>query len=304
MKKPILLILAAGRGSRFGGPKQIEPIDEHDHVILDFSVYDAIRAGFEKVVVIIKKEMEKDFEERVGSRIRPHVQLEYAFQSLDKLPAGYAIPEGRVKPWGTAHAILCAKEHLDAPFAVLNADDFYGADAYRKIYDFLKEDRAESDCAMVGYQLGNTLSDFGSVARGVCEIGADGKLKTLTERLKIEKRDGGAAFTEDDGQTYTPLALDTLVSMNLFGLQQTVLDAFEARFPAFLDENLPVNPQKCEYLLPRVLDTMMQEGRITIEVLETSARWHGVTNRPDLPILKAAIRKMKDEGQYPEELWK
>ncbi len=224
MKKPILLIMAAGMGSRFGGPKQIEPIDAHDHVILDFSVYDAIRAGFEKVVVIIKKEMEADFEERVGKRIRPHVQLEYAFQSLDKLPAGFAIPEGRVKPWGTAHAILCAKEYLDAPFAVLNADDFYGADAYRKIYAFLKEDRPESECAMVGYQLGNTLSDFGSVARGVCEIGEDGKLVTLTERLKIEKRDGAAAFTEDDGQTYTPLALDTLVSMNLFGLQKTGLE--------------------------------------------------------------------------------
>jgi hypothetical protein len=304
MNKPILLIMAAGMGSRFGGPKQIEPIDEHDHVILDFSVFDAIRAGFEKVVVIIKKEMEADFEERVGRRIRPHVQLEYAFQSLDKLPEGYAIPEGRVKPWGTAHAILCAKDLIDAPFAVLNADDFYGADAYRKIYAFLKEERPESECAMVGYQLGNTLSDFGSVARGVCEVGADGKLQSLTERLKIEKRDGAAAFTEDDGQTYTPLALDTLVSMNLFGLQKTVLDAFEARFPAFLDENLPKNPMKCEYLLPRVLDAMMQEGKITIEVLETSARWHGVTNRPDLPILKAAIRKMKDEGQYPEELWK
>ena len=304
MNKPILLIMAAGMGSRFGGPKQIEPIDEHDHVILDFSVFDAIRAGFEKVVVIIKKEMEADFEERVGKRIRPHVQFEYAFQSLDKLPDGYAIPEGRVKPWGTAHAILCAKDLIDAPFAVLNADDFYGADAYRKIYAFLSQDRPESECAMVGYQLGNTLSDFGSVARGVCEIGADGKLITLTERLKIEKRDGAAAFTEDDGQTYTPLALDTLVSMNLFGLQRSIMDAFVDRFPAFLDENLPQNPMKCEYLLPRVLDAMMREGKISIEVLETSARWHGVTNRPDLPILKAAIRRMKDEGQYPEELWK
>jgi NDP-sugar pyrophosphorylase family protein len=304
MKKPILLIMAAGMGSRFGGPKQIEPIDEHDHVILDFSVFDAIRAGFEKVVLIIKKEMEQDFEERVGKRIRPHVQLEYAFQSLDKLPEGYAIPEGRVKPWGTAHAILCAKDKLDAPFAVLNADDFYGADAYKKIYQFLSAEHAESEYAMVGYQLGNTLSDFGSVARGVCEIGPDGKLVTLTERLKIEKRDGAAAFTEDDGATYTPLALDTLVSMNLFGLQRNVLDEFENRFPAFLDENLPKNPLKCEYLLPRVLDTLMQEGKISIEVLETSARWHGITNRPDLPILKAAIRKMKDEGQYPEELWK
>ena len=154
MKKPILLIMAAGMGSRFGGPKQIEPIDEHDHVILDFSVFDAIRAGFEKVVLIIKKEMEQDFEERVGRRIRPHVQLEYAFQSLDKLPEGYAIPDGRVKPWGTAHAILCAKEHLDAPFAVLNADDFYGADAYKKIYDFLCEAHDESEYAMVGYQIG------------------------------------------------------------------------------------------------------------------------------------------------------
>ena len=304
MKKPILLIMAAGMGSRFGGLKQIEPIDSQGHVIIDYSIFDAKRAGFEKIVCIIKPEIEADFEERIGKRIRPYVDLVYAYQTPDKLPEGYGIPEGRVKPWGTAHAMLCAKEFMDAPFAVLNADDFYGADAFQKIYDFLKEDRDESDCAMVAYQLGNTLSDYGSVARGVCEVGEDGKLKTLTERLKIIKQGDDAAFTEDDGATWEPLAFDTPVSMNLFGLQKSVLDEFERRFPAWLDKNVPENPLKCEYLLPRVLDEMMKEGQITIEMLTTTAKWHGVTNRPDLPILQAAIKKMQDDGIYPVELWK
>ncbi|MBR0082077.1 MAG: nucleotidyltransferase [Clostridia bacterium] len=304
MKKPILLIMAAGMGSRFGGLKQIEPIDEQNHVIIDYSIFDAKRAGFEKIVCIIKPEIEADFEERIGKRIRPFVNLVYAYQTPDKLPAGYGIPEGRVKPWGTAHAILCAKDALDAPFAVLNADDFYGADAFRKIYDYLAVERPESDNAMVAYQLGNTLSDYGSVARGVCEVGPDGKLQSLTERLKIVKQGDAAAFTEDDGATWEPLAFDTPVSMNLFGLQPSVLDEFEKRFPAWLDENLPKNPMKCEYLLPRVLDDLMREGKITIEMLTTTARWHGVTNRPDLPILQAAIKKMQDDGLYPVELWK
>ena len=304
MKKPILLIMAAGMGSRFGGLKQIEPIDAQGHVIIDYSIFDAKRAGFEKIVCIIKPEIEADFEERIGKRIRPFVNLVYAYQTPDKLPAGYGIPEGRVKPWGTAHAILCAKDELDAPFAVLNADDFYGADAFRKIYDYLAVERDPSDNAMVADALGNTLSDYGSVARGVCEVGEDGKLKTLTERLKIEKRGDAAAFTEDDGATWEPLAFETPVSMNLFGLQPMVLDEFEKRFPAWLDENVKKNPLKCEYLLPRILDDMMREGQITIEMLSTSARWHGVTNRPDLPILQAAIKKMQDDGIYPVELWK
>ena len=304
MKKPILLIMAAGMGSRFGGLKQIEPIDEQEHIIIDYSIFDAKRAGFEKVVCIIKPEIEADFEERIGKRIRPFVNLVYAYQKPDILPAGYSIPEGRVKPWGTAHAILCAKDELDAPFAVLNADDFYGADAFQKIYDYLAVERDASDNAMVAYELGNTLSDYGSVARGVCEVDENGKLTTLTERLKIVKQGDAAAFTEDDGATWEPLAFDTPVSMNLFGLQPSVVDAFVERFPAWLDENLPKNPLKCEYLLPRVLDEMMREGKITIEMLTTTARWHGVTNRPDLPILQAAIKKMQDDGVYPIELWK
>ena len=304
MKKPILLIMAAGMGSRFGGLKQIEPIDEQGHVIIDYSIFDAKRAGFEKIVCIIKPEIEADFEERVGKRIRPFVNLEYAYQTPDKLPAGFSVPEGRVKPWGTAHAILCAKDKLDAPFAVLNADDFYGADAFRKIYDFLAQDRGPGDYAMVAYQLGNTLSDYGSVARGVCEVDENGKLQSLTERLKIVKAGDAAAFTEDDGATWQPLAFDTPVSMNLFGLQPSVLDEFEGRFPAWLAENLPKNPMKCEYLLPRILDDLMHEGKVTIDMLTTTARWHGVTNRPDLPILQAAIKQMQDEGTYPVELWK
>lgn len=296
--------MAAGMGSRFGGLKQIEPIDDQGHVIIDYSMFDAKRAGFEKIVVIIKPEIEADFEERVGKRVRKYVDLQYAYQTPDKLPEGYSVPECRVKPWGTAHAILCAKELLDAPFAVLNADDFYGADAFRKIYDYLAKERNPSDNAMVAYQLGNTLSDYGSVARGICEVGEDGKLKTLTERLKIIKSGDAAAFTEDDGATWESLAFETPVSMNLFGLQPVVLEEFEKRFPAWLEESLPKNPLKCEYLLPRILDDLMQEGKITIEMLTTTARWHGVTNRPDLPILQEAIRKMQQSGLYPADLWK
>lgn len=303
MKKPILLIMAAGLGSRFGGLKQMEPIDEAGHIIIDYSIYDAKRAGFEKVVCIIKKELEADFEERIGKRVRPHIALSYAFQAVDMLPNGFSVPEGRIKPWGTAHAILCAADQLDAPFVVLNADDFYGQDAFARAYDFLAAERGAGECCMVGYELGNTLSDYGSVARGVCEFGEDRRLKKVTERLKIVRRDGAAAYTEDDGLTYVPLALDTTVSMNLFGLQRSVLDGFREQFPAFLEENLKTNPEKCEYLLPRVLDEMVQSGKISIDVLQTTARWHGITNRPDLPKLKAAIAAMQADGIYPEKLW-
>lgn len=302
MKKPILLIMAAGLGSRFGGLKQMEPIDSDGQIIIDYSIYDAKRAGFEKVVCIIKKELESDFEERIGKRIRPFVQLEYAYQSVNDLPEGFTVPEGRIKPWGTAHAILSAKEHLDAPFAVLNADDFYGADAFQKIYDFLAQERPESECAMVGYELGKTLSEHGSVARGVCEIDADGKLITVQERLKIIRHEDAAAYIDDE-ESLVPLQLDTIVSMNLFGLQRKVLDAFEQGFAPFLQENLATNPLKCEYLLPRKLDEMLQKKEISIDVLSTTARWHGVTNRPDLPKLVEAIQKMRDDGWYPNRLW-
>lgn len=303
MKKPILLIMAAGLGSRFGGLKQMEPIDDAGHIIIDYSIFDAKRAGFEKVVCIIKKELEADFEERIGKRVRPHIELCYAYQATDMLPEGFSVPEGRVKPWGTAHAILCAADLLDAPFVVLNADDFYGKDAFQKAYDFLAVRQDDRSCCMVGYELGNTLSDYGSVARGVCEVDEQGKLLKVTERLKIERRDGAAAFTEDDGKTYEPLPLDTTVSMNLFGLQRSVLDGFREQFPLFLAENLKTNPEKCEFLLPRVLDQMLQSGRITIDVLRTTSRWHGITNRPDLPKLKAAIERMQQDGLYPKTLW-
>ena len=218
MSKPILVIMAAGMGSRYGGLKQMDPVDKEGHVIMDFSLFDAKRAGFEKAVCIIKREMAEDFEEVIGSRVRPFLELEYAFQNMNALPAGYSVPEGRVKPWGTTHAVLAAKELIgDAPFAVINADDFDGREAYKTIYDYLKVPHQRGEYAMVGYLLKNTVTDNGHVARGVCVVDEQDNLTSIAERLRIEKRDGGIAYTEDEGKTYTALDPDDTVSMNFWG---------------------------------------------------------------------------------------
>ncbi len=303
MQKPTLVIMAAGMGSRFGGMKQITPIDAQGHIIMDYSIFDAIRAGFGKVVCIIKKEIEADFEAAIGARLREKVELVYAYQQLEKLPEGFTVPEGRVKPWGTAHAVWCAREHIDGPFAVINADDFYGAEAYEAMAKFLSEEHSETEHAMVGYQLQNTLTENGSVARGVCEVDENGFLSDIVERTRIEKRGEGAAFTED-GETYTELPMDCLVSMNLWGFRKEILSRFEEWFCEFLRDTMPKNPIKAEFFLPLIISRTIKEGTGTFRMLTSEARWHGVTYKEDLPSVVAAVQAMKDSGKYPEYLWR
>lgn len=305
MDKPVLVIMAAGMGSRYGGLKQIDPVDDEGHIIMDFSMYDARKAGFEKVVFIIKKENEKDFKEAVGDRISKYMEVTYVFQEIDNIPDGYAVPKGRVKPWGTGHAILCCSEAVNGPFAVINADDYYGAEAFKLIYDYLAA-HADDDkyrYTMVGYKLGNTVTDNGHVARGICEMNERGELVAIHERTRIEKRDGGIAYTEDDGATWVAVPEDTIVSMNMWGFTRSILGELKDRFPAFLDKGITENPMKCEYFLPAVVSDLLEEDRAAAAVLTSADKWYGVTYKEDKPVVVAAIRKMKDEGLYPKNLW-
>lgn len=301
MREPVLVIMAAGMGSRFGGLKQIMPIDDNGQCIIHYSLYDAWKAGFRKVVFVIKKAIEADFRAFIGEEMERYFQVKYVFQEVEKLPAGFTVPEGRTKPWGTGHAIACAAEAVDGPFAVLNADDHYGASAMETIYDFLKEERGSGEHAMVGYHLRNTVTDSGHVSRGICEV-EEGFLRSVTERTRIEKRGDDAAYTED-GENYVFLRGDTIVSMNLWGFQREILEQFVGRFPAFLEENLPKNPLKCEYYLPSVANAQLQEGLGTIRVLPTDAVWHGVTYVEDLQSVKDAMAQMREQKCYPEKLW-
>ena len=305
MKKPVLVIMAAGMGSRYGGLKQIDPVDEQGHIIMDFSIFDAKRAGFEKVVFIIKKENEADFKEAVGNRMAEQMEVAYVYQDLHNIPEGFEVPEGRVKPWGTAHAVLIAIDEIDGPFAVINADDYYGRDAFQVIYDYLAthEDDDKYRYTMVGYKLENTVTDNGHVARGVCDTNEAGELVRITERTRIEKRNGGIAYSEDDGASWTELPGDTLVSMNMWGFTRSILDEIKAGFPAFLEKGLVSNPMKCEYFLPAVVSTLLEEGRATVAVLASADKWYGVTYKEDKPVVVQAIKKMKAEGRYPEKLW-
>jgi NDP-sugar pyrophosphorylase family protein len=305
MKKPVLVIMAAGMGSRYGGLKQIDPIDKEGHIIMDFSMYDARKAGFEKVVFIIKKENEKDFREVVGNRVSEYMEVAYVFQEITNIPEGYQVPEGRVKPWGTGHAILSCMKEVDGPFAVINADDYYGAEAFKLIYDYLSshEDDEKYRYTMVGYKLGNTVTDNGHVARGICDMNDKGELVAIHERTRIEKKEGGIAYTEDDGDSWVFVPEDTIVSMNMWGFTESILKELEQRFPAFLDEGLAKNPQKCEYFLPAVVSELLEEDKATAAVLKSADKWYGVTYKEDKPIVVAAIQKLKDEGLYPEKLW-
>ena len=303
MEKPVLVIMAAGMGSRYGGQKQIDPIDEEGHIIIDFSMYDAKAAGFEKVIFIIKREDESDFRAAVGERIAKYMDVSYAYQELDNIPAGCEVPEGRTKPWGTAHAILSCSDLIHGPFAVINADDYYGKEAFQLIYDYLAShtDDDKYRYAMVGYQLSNTVTDNGYVSRGVCEIDPSGRLGKVQEH--IEKRHDSIEYTEDDGKTWQMLPKDTIVSMNLWGFGKSIMREIEAGFGAFLKEGIKTNPFKCEYFLPSVVSRLLDEDRATVDVLTSRDRWYGVTYKEDKPLVEAAIRKMKKEGLYPENLW-
>lgn len=305
MKKPVLVIMAAGMGSRYGGLKQIDPVDEQGHIIMDFSLYDAKEAGFEKVVFIIKKENEKDFRECIGDRMSKYMEVAYVYQELTNLPEGFSVPKGRVKPFGTGHAVMSCIGEIDGPFAVINADDYYGKHAFSAIYDYLSthEDDEKYRYTMVGYILENTLTENGHVARGVCETDDKGYLVGIHERTHIENREGGAAYTEDEGKTWVTLPEKSTVSMNMWGFTASILKELKERFTPFLTENLKTNPMKCEYFLPFVVGELLEENQATVEVLKSEDKWYGVTYKEDKPVVVAAIQELKEKGLYPKQLW-
>lgn len=301
MKEPTLVVMAAGMGSRFGGLKQVTPVDDAGHPIIDFSLYDARRAGFKRAVFIIKREIEADFKEAVGRRMERFFHVDYVHQELDVLPEGYAVPEGRTKPWGTGHAVACCRGVVDGPFAAINADDFYGAGAFRAVHDFLKTPRPETEHAMAGYRLRNTLTENGSVARGVCTV-ENGRLAGVTERTSIVKRGSAAAYVED-GAEY-PLTGDETASMNFWAFSSAkFLDTIWGGLPAFLDVQAAANPLKCEYFLPSVVNAAVDRGECSVAVLETDEVWHGITYKEDLQSVRDAIAALKKAGVYPEKLW-
>ncbi len=307
-KKPVLVVMAAGMGSRYGGLKQIDPVGSQGEAILDYSLFDAHEAGFDTAVIIIKKAIEKDFMQTVGARLKKcPMEIRYAFQEMEKIPQGFSVPDGRVKPFGTGHAVLCAKQEIDgAPFAVINSDDYYGKSAFKAIYNYLEaaQDTDVMDYCMVGYLLGNTVTDNGSVARGVCQTDEKSNLSDIVERLRIEKYEGGIRFTEDDGATWQDLTADTIVSMNMWGFTPSFLDQLALQFPAFLEKQVPANPMKAEFLLPSCVDSLLKSGRATVKVLRSADRWYGVTYAADKPLVVAALAALRDEGLYPDGLWK
>ncbi len=304
MNKPVLVIMAAGMGSRYGGLKQLDPVGGHGQLIIDYSIYDARRAGFETVVFVIKPEIEADFKAAIGDRVSKAMNVKYAYQLKEDLPEGYSVPAGRTKPWGTAHAALATRNIVDGPFAVINADDYYGPEAFQEIYNYLSthQDGEFYEYVMVGYLLKNTVTENGTVARGVCEETADHFLTQVTERTKIEKGEP-PRYTEDNGATWTDLPGGTIVSMNMWGFTRSFLDEALARFPAFLDKTLAENPEKGEYFLPTVVSQLIDEGKARVKVLRSEDKWYGVTYREDKPTVVAAIAEKTDSGLYPSQLW-
>ena len=302
--KPTLFVLAAGMGSRYGGLKQIDPVGSCGEAILDYSVYDAYEAGFETAVIIIKDAIRKDFMDTVGKRLEKcPMEIRYAYQELDKIPEGFGIPAERTKPWGTSHAVLCAREEIgDAPFAVINSDDYYGKQSFREIYNFLS-DTTDGCFCMVGYQLGKTVTDNGSVARGVCQTNEQGYLTAIVERTRIEKYENGIHFTVD-GENWEDLSADTPVSMNMWGYTPAFLAEIAARFPKFIAEEVPANPAKAEMFLPMTVGQLLEEGKATVKVLRSADKWYGVTYAADKPQVVAALKAMTAEGKYPDGLWK
>ena len=304
MKKTTLVVMAAGIGSRFGGGiKQLEPVGPSGEIIMDYSVYDAIQAGFDKVVFIIRKDLEKDFREIIGNRMEKIVETAYAFQELDDLPAGFQRPEGRTKPWGTGQAILCCKDLVQEPFAVINADDYYGKEAFVKVHDYLAGEHpacGKMDFCMAGFQLGNTLSENGGVTRGICSVNEDGHLTKVTETKNIVKTPEGAAVKGEDGRL-TSVAADCPVSMNMWGFTPEIFEVLENGFAEFL-KNLS-DPMKGEYLIPTIVDGLIQEQKANVTVLESRDKWFGVTYKEDKPAVVRSFRELIDAGVYREKLF-
>ena len=301
--KETLVILAAGMGSRYGGLKQIDTVGSNGESIIDFTIYDAIRAGFKKLVLIIRKEHEEAFESHLVSKIRPFIEVEYAFQDLHDIPEGFTVPEGREKPWGTTHALLACRNILkDDPFVICNADDFYGKDAFKKVYDWFQEENGEKEYAMVGYRIKNTLSDNGTVTRAVCQPDEEGYLSGIREIMKIHKTPEGAAYEE--GSSLVALDPETVVSMNFWGFKPSIMKTMEDIFKDEFPEGVAANPLKYEALLPTHVGRMIKEGNGKVKILTSNDAWFGVTYREDKPVVVAKIQSFKDEGVYPEDLWK
>jgi len=292
--------MAAGMGSRYGGLKQMDPIGANGEFLLDYSLYDAKRAGFARAVLVIKRETEADFRRILGSRVK--FPISYAYQELDDLPAGYALPRERVKPWGTGHAVLAARDQLDAPFCVINADDFYGAEAFRLAVKHLQTVQGDNDFAMIGYLLKNTLSETGHVSRGVCTVTDDGYLSAIIERLHIISTVDGPLMTEDE-LTYTRLSAHATVSMNMWAFPQAMVRYLQEMFPAFLDQALRENVEKAEFFLPYAVDELLQAGRVRVKVYQTPERWYGITYRQDRPLVEESLQALSQQGEYPENLW-
>ena len=304
MKKTALVIMAAGIGSRFGkGIKQLAPVGPNGEIIMDYSIHDALEAGFNKVVFIIRKDLEEEFRRVIGERIEKITEVEYAFQALEDLPAGFEKPADRTKPWGTGQAVLAAKAVLNEPFMVINADDYYGKEAYVKVHDYLIQEQPDDGIlhiCMAGFRLGNTLSDNGSVTRGVCHI-EEGALTGVTETHNIFKTADGAEARNDD--KVEKLDVKSLVSMNMWGFSNSILKELKERFTAFLNDAIENNPMKGEYFLPFVVDELLQEKKATVKVLKSEDKWYGVTYKEDKPIVMTAIQNLKDQGLYPQKLW-
>lgn len=305
MNKPVLVIMAAGMGSRFGGLKQIEPIDDKGHMIIDFSIYDAIKAGFKKIYFIIKKENEAVFREKIGDRVSPFVEVEYVYQDLNNLPEGYTVPTGRIKPWGTGHAVLSCLDKLEGPFAVINADDYYGKNAFSIIYNFLEKavDDEKYNYAMVGYIIENTLTENGYVSRGVCTLDEEGYLADIQERVHIKKAGEGAEYSDDDGKTWIAIPKGSIVSMNMWGFTNSILGELKNRFEKFLSEKLEANPLKAEFYLPEAVGDILKEGKGRVKVLRTTDKWYGITYKEDKERVVKAIENLRNDRVYPEKLW-
>ena len=305
MKKPVLVVMAAGMGSRYGGLKQIDPVDKEGHIIMDFSIYDAVQAGFRKVVFIIKKENEADFRSAIGDRLSNQLEVSYVFQDLHNIPEGYEVPEGRVKPWGTAHAVYSCMDEIDGPFAVINADDYYGKEAFVKLYQYMTTemdvDAPVYDICMAGFILSNTLSENGGVTRGVCTVDGDGYMQRVTETYEIRMKDGELTACDDEKK---PISVNAgqHVSMNMWGLPPRFLELLEGGFAEFLDE-LGEDAMKKEYLLPKIIDKLLAEQKARVKVLETGDRWFGVTYKEDKQVVVDSIRELIAKGIYKDELF-